>query len=52
MRTRESLKGMIRTVEVVGRGDPHRNVQGPAGSQIGQSSRSVGCAVKQSGGMW
>src|SRR5262245_49868868 len=41
MRTRESLKGMIRTVEV-GRGDPHRNVQGPAGRQIGHSSRRVG----------
>jgi hypothetical protein len=41
MRTRESLQGMRRTVEV-GRGDSYRNVQGPAGSQIGHSSLSVG----------
>ena len=41
MRTWESLQGMRRTVEV-GRGDSYRKVQGPAGSQIGHSSRSVG----------
>ena len=41
MRTRESLKGMRRTVEV-GRGDPYRNVQGPPGSQRGHRSWSGG----------
>ena len=41
LRTRESLKGMRRTVEI-GRGDPYRNVQGPAGSQMGHSSLNVG----------
>src|SRR6266481_6865515 len=35
-----------------GRGDPCRKLRGPAGSQMGHRSPSVGCAVKQLGGMW